>query len=61
MSKELEQGKLYEDALTKVLNAQKHFPSIDHGPEPSPKDYQVGEWLAGKIRERTIREHTRTV
>lgn len=56
--------KLYVDSLTKWLNARKHYPAINHGDAPMPKDYHLTSaaetWAAEQHRKRTINEFQRS-
>ena len=55
--------KEFEDALTRWIKAQKEYPSLDHGPQPNPKDYGFKTfhelWEASKIIDRVKREMAR--
>lgn len=55
----------FEDRLTQYFKAVRDFPSIKHGPEPDPEQFnfktEQDKWEAKQIRARVVKEINRNV
>jgi hypothetical protein len=53
----------YEDSVTKFFEAQKRYPSLNHGTAPDPEQFgftnDQEKWEANKIKERVQKEINR--